>query len=290
MDVDTYAEYLKTRGHKVVQTDSCYWRSEDGFFFASVPSHRLIEPARIEMLKVFFEGKAVGIRYPAPPTSNSDKDSYQIVCSNPSYDFGSLHQKARNQTRRGLENCQVRQIDFDYLADHGEPLIIESFERQGRIRTGNPGAFQRHCNSWKSVEGFEVWGAFIEDELTAFMIVQLLEDFCHIEWIYSSGRYLRAYPNNALVFTVTKEMLSRPGISQVSYGLEPLKSLQGLARFKLRMGYEKRPLKQRVVFNPLLKPFFNRATYPLLAAYAQRQPQSEFWQKVEGVMRICRGV
>jgi len=289
MNAAEFAEFWQIQGNKVIETKSCYWYNPHPLFFMSLPFHRLVTPSRSELAKVLLQGPSVAVRFPTVP-NGTGKEGGLFICSDRNYDLSSLHQKARNQTRRGLENCTVEQVDFGYLAEHGHTLNEETFQRQGRDpHRITEKQWHRYCEAASQTHDFEAWGAFVKGHLAAFMVTALVEDCFNILHQSSSADYLAYYPNNALIFTVTKLKLSCPEVGYVSYGLKSLDDTGGLDHFKLRMGFELKPFKDCIVFNPLLKPFFLFGGNRVIEWMARRHPESDLWRKASRAIDIAKG-
>ena len=85
------------------------------------------------------------------------------------------------------------------------------------------------------------------DRLAAFLIAVTVGDCVYLPVLKSASAHLSEYPNNAVVYTLTRDALDRPGVKEVSWGLESLlPSLAGLERFKDGMGFRRRPIGQRI--------------------------------------------
>ena len=61
------AEFFRSLGHQIVQTESCIWYSSQRFLFKNLPIHRNVDPSRAELAKVMFRGAALVVRYPGTP-------------------------------------------------------------------------------------------------------------------------------------------------------------------------------------------------------------------------------
>jgi hypothetical protein len=213
-----------------------------------------------------------------------------IVCSDKNYDITSVDAKyARRQTRRGLENFEIRQLDFMELACQNN-INIDTLIRQGR----KPGIWtdkrwKRYCMSANGLSGLEAWGAFYGSNLAAFMVAYQMDDYFEILHHSSATEYLHLYPNNALVFFVTKLKLSSMEINHVSYGPQSLDAPDSLETFKYRMGFQQLPMKQGIVFHPLVKPFINNITYKFIQRISVTST-SDFWRKLEGIFRFYREI
>jgi len=102
------------------------------------------------------------------------------------------------------------------------------------------------CSRFNDIEA---WGAYAGNDLAAYITVQLYDDGCaRIRSHTSDSRYLRFKPNNALIFTVTKNLLSRNDINHVVYGGKS--SDPHLEHFKENMGFFKKKAYQFTFFSP----------------------------------------
>jgi len=273
-----FAEFFLRQGQRVIETRSCFWYSHRPFLYMSLPYYRPVSPSQWELARVLLGGPAVGLRFP----TGLDKSSKQIgilVCEDRGYDFASLHKKSRTATRRGLENCEVKPLDFAYLAQHGQRLNEETFQRQGRsLRTMTESQWRRYCQAASEMPDFEAWGAWVKGQLASFSVLAHVEDWIFFQWGSSATEHLNYKPNNALTFIVTKSKLSDPRVSCVCYGAESALTLS-LDAYKLRMGFQRRVFGERIVVNPLLQPALSLGGRRLIEWAARTHPESEIWRR-----------
>lgn len=287
MKPENFGEFLSRQGHRVIKTESCYWYDAQPGFFFYFPYHRLITPGKEEFKRLFLKGFCLGMRF-FTPTNSYGKESYLIKCSHKDYDITSVDAKyARRQTRRGLEQFEIKKLDFNSLASQGIPAVYDTMSRQGR----DPGIWNKkrwhqYCSAAEGLDGFEAWGAFQDDQLAAFILGFQMEDHFTILHHSSVTEYLRLYPNNALVFYLTKLKLQTAGVNHVFYGPESLDAPSSLDQFKFRMGFEKIFIKQRIVFSPVLKPFVNRISYKLVQTISNSKPESDTFRKLRGIIQF----
>jgi hypothetical protein len=194
----------------------------------------------------------------------------------------------RNYTRRGLENCSVERVDFGYLAQRGHQLNVESFERQGRdATTMTESEWYRYCEAASGIPGFEAWGAWVRGDLAAFVVAALVEDCSCMHHQSAATRYLPLFPNHALNFTVTREVLARPEVNSVCYGQDSLVT-PGIDTYKSRMGFERRLFGERIVLNPLLQPILSLGGRRIIEWAARRRPESRIWRKASLLLMQSR--
>jgi len=283
---DIYSDWLRAQGQRVLRTESSYWHSGGGGVFQAFPFHWEIEPTKKDLAELFYRHRVVAIRYSAPAGSLRGVESYHVVRSSGPYDLDSLSHWARKNVRRGLKNCVVEPVPVERFINEGWALRTDSLDRQGRDTGETFDKWQERILNAARFEGFEFWGACVGERLGAILLtfrmsecVTLILQQCHRE-------FLREHVNNALSFTVTQHMLAEPGIESIFYGMESLDAPRSVDEFKFRMGYTAKPVRQCVVFNPLVAPLMNRASYGVLKALARRYPSNRTFSKAAGILRV----
>jgi hypothetical protein len=134
--------------------------------------------------------------------------------------------------------------------------------------------------------GFEAWGALVDNRLVASLFTFQMEGCCEMISQQCHRDYLNARVNNALSFVVTETMINRTGITSVFYSLQSLDAPASVDQFKFRMGYTARPVRQRVVFRPLLTPVLNRASYAAVNRLCEYKPDNPLFSKARGMLRF----
>jgi hypothetical protein len=287
MDGGAYAGFLRAIGHRVVETPSAHWYDASRFFFLSAPPHRLYSPASEELRDVLHHFPCMGVRF-AAPLVGSGKLSYQIVCANRTYGLESLSANVRSKVRRGLKRCEVRPVPLAVIATAGRRAHQDTLARQGRDGVLSGGKWDQFWAAAAATPGFEGWGAWSGDVLAAFLVSVTFNEGVEFLLARSCSDELGAYPNNALIFTVAEEMLVRRGAPEITFGLESLEPVGPLDEFKFGMGFARRPLRQRVVFHPVLRALLRHSPVrALLRRWTERRgPDAVFWRKAAGLLRF----
>lgn len=192
----------------------------------------------------------------------------------------------RTKVRKGLRCTRVEPISFDMLANQGWELRLETLIRQGRANAESKFWWETMCLNAKDLPGFEAWGAFFDGKLVAAVYVFICESTGNILYHQSLTGCLKHKVNNALTFTVTKDLLSRPEVSKVFYGLHSLDAPPSVDSFKFEMSYIARPVRQRVVFHPSFQSVVNPLTHSLLVMSRKVLPSNPTLAKAEGMFRF----
>jgi Acetyltransferase (GNAT) domain len=285
---EAFAHFLACTGHRVLRGAGTYWYDASPGFFLSLPSHRLLAPSAEELRGLLRHQPIAGIRFPAP-LEGPGKLSYQIVCDTRGYGLDSLSGNARSKVRRGLRRCAVAPVAFSAIAAEGVAADRDTLARQGREVRLPGAAWHRYWEAAAVTPGMEGWAVYVGGSMAAFLISVQFDDSVEFLLARSRSDCLDAYPNNALIFEVAREMLGRRGLRQITFGLESLEPVGPLDQFKFGMGFRAAPLRQRVVFHPLLRVLLQpRAPRAWVCRFAEgRGTASGFWRKALGLLRFA---
>lgn len=254
MNIEDFVEFLKLSGRKTIRSESGYWYDAGGGVYLSIPHHETRNPTAEELQELFRKHRILGVKYSANPGTRGKPGGVYILRDR-SYNLLSLPRKTRAAVRQGLKNCSVREIGFDYLNEHGMPLNLDTLKRQGRDDPlfSQPDRWEQFCNAGRQVEGASAWGAFVDDQLAAYLMAFIVNECFWILHSTCRTELMPLHPNHALQYTVIQEMISKPEIELICGGNVAILDLQGLRSFKMRMGYEIMPVSLVVIFHPVLK-------------------------------------
>jgi hypothetical protein len=283
---EIFAEWLRRQGYRVIRTASSFWYEASSRVYQAIPYHWLITPTEEELDQFLKKEQAIALRYSTPITASKGQASYHVVLNERTYDLNILPKKARYDVRKGLSYANIEPISFPRLAEEGWASRIETLARQGRSGAESQQWWERLCLSAEGLPGFETWGALHKGKLVASLVAFTMDGCTSILYQQSLTDQLKYGVNNVLTYAFTTEVLSKVGVSRIFYGLHSLDAPASVDEFKFRMGYMAKPVRQRVVFNPWLKPFFNRASYALIRRLRNLRPGNPTLAKTEGMFRF----
>ncbi len=285
MNVETFAEWLRRQGHQVIRTPSSYWYEAGPRVFQAFPYHWLIQPSAGELRGLTLGRGIAALRYSTPLDAPQGMVSYHVVLRGP-YTLDMLRAQARNGVRRGLSRFKVERIAFERLAGEGWSLQADTLERQERTKSMDQAEWQRICRAADGLPGFEAWGAICDGELAAALLTARIDDRWCVPYALSRSKFLREHVNNALFYAVCCDLLARKGVAEIFFTLQSLDAPESVDEFKFRMGLQPVPVRQRVVFHPLLRPLATRRSYAFLLGRLDRDPGNPLLAKAEGMLRF----
>ena len=285
---EPFAHFLAGTGHRILRGAGTYWYDASPRFFLSLPSHQLLVPSADALRALLRNQPCAGLRFPAP-LDGPGKLSYQIVCDTPDYGIESLGANSRSKVRRGLRRCEVRPVTFGTIAAQGLAADRDTLLRQGRAVRLDGAAWQGFWSAAEATAGMEGWAAYVGGEMAAFLVSMQFDDSAEFFLARSRSDCLVAYPNNALIFEAARTMLVERRLRQVTFGLESLEPVGPLDQFKFGMGFRPAPLRQRVVFHPVLRRLLQpRGVRALVCRHAAARGRGAgFWRKALGLVRFA---
>lgn len=285
MNADVFAEWMRRQGYRVVRTESSYWYNAAPGVFQAFPYHWVITPTDSEIRNLMFRHGALAVRYSAPIAFPLGLASYHILLREP-YSLDLLKAHTRNGIKAGLSHFKIEQISFERLAADGWALQHDTLERQGRLRSMSQAAWERLCRAACDLEGFEAWAATKDGALAAAVIIVRVQSIFSVPFAMSHRQYMAEHVNNALFYSVCKELLGRQGTECIFFTVQSLDAPANVDEFKFRMGFQHEIVRQRVDFHPLVRPFASTFTHGLARRVLRRDPTNPMIAKAEGMLRF----
>jgi hypothetical protein len=285
MNTEIFAEWLTRQGHRIVRTQSSFWYDPAPRILQAFPYHQVIKPSPQELRRLLLREQAMALRYFTPFDYPGGVISYHVVRDDDPYELESLNPKARNKVRRGLRDCQVRPITLEQMMREGWQLQFDTLQRHGRTDSLSHSTWRAIFLTAADLPDFEAWGAFVDGQLAANVLIATVYDVCYLLYQCSHQKFFKKAANNALVYIVTRELLARPGVKKIFYSTHSLDAPASVDDFKFSMDYVPRPYRQHIQFHPYLAFLFNTPTYRMLRWLSQRV-HNNVLSKAEGMIHF----
>ncbi len=285
MNTEIFAEWLRRQGYQIYHTASSAWYDAGPRVLQAIPYHEVITPEPEEIRDLMMRHGIVAVRYSTPLDFPGGMVSYHVVLRLP-YELEQLKSQTRNGVRRGLEHFRIERIPFERLATQGWALQYDTLVRQDRLRSMNQEQWTRLCRSAEGLDGFEAWAATSGGELAGALIVCRVGDLFDVPYAMSRSCCLRDHVNNALFYSVSRDILQREGISGIFFTVQSLDAPANVDEFKFRMGFELKVVRQRVDFHPFARLFATPTIHTWANKLLQRDPSNPFLAKAEGMLHF----
>ncbi len=252
MDAEGLRAFFERVGYRTLTSPSAVWYEAGPRFLLSLPSHRAVSVPEEEARELLHREKLAGLRY-ISDERDGGRESFQIVASGSDYGLERLSGNSRSKVRRGLKRNEVRRTSGAEVSEHAETAFRETLARQGRASEAAIATWRRLMKAADEEPGIEIWSAWHEGELASYLLVMFLDDVVEFYQARSRNELLRHYPNNALIFTLAEDLLARRGVREITFGIESPEDVAELDAFKYSLGFVHKPIRQKVIFHPLLR-------------------------------------
>jgi hypothetical protein len=285
MDSENFAEWMRRQGRQVYRTESSWWYEAGPRTLQAFPYFWLIQPSEAELRKLMLTRGILSLRYSAPLEAPEGKASYHIELQSP-YSLEMLKPQARNGVKKGRGCFSVEPIPFARLAEEGWCLQRDTLERQDRLDSMQHETWRQICLAAEGLPGFQAWAAIADGELAGALFTTRIDDVVCVPYALSRSKYLSQHVNNVLFFNTTCNLLAQPGVNRVFLTVQSLDAPESVDEFKFRMSFTARPVRQRVVLNPLVTPLASSFGRKILDRLLKRYPNSNYLNKTEGMVRF----
>jgi hypothetical protein len=287
LDAAGLAAFYRRSGVRVAESESSWWYEAAPRFLLAIPSHRPLHLPDAEARDLIRREKLAGLRYICDPRDGG-RPSFQLVCDTAGYNLDKLSANCRSKIRRGLGRNEIRRVTGAELASVAERAFVETMERQNRASTAAVETWKKMLAAADSEPAIEIWTAWHEGEFACYLVCVLIDDVCEFFQARSSNPMLKHYPNNALIYTLTEEMLVRRGLREVTFGIESPEPVEELDQFKLQMGFRKKPVHQRVIFHGALKAAFAIGPVRRMLISMGSKPEADVrLRKAAGILKFA---
>lgn len=289
MHADIFAEWVLRQGHKLYRSASSYWFEAGPHTYQAFPYHWVINPQPGELEEVLKRCKAVALRCSTPANSACGYPSYHVVQDDKNYNLCNMHKTTRRNVRCGMKRFKIEEISIQEYADSSWQLQIDTVERQKRDEFIPEMEWRRRYRAAADLPGFYAWGAVGDGKIVATMFAFISEGCCQLISTQCDRAYLKSKVNNALAFVATRDVFENKSAEYVFYALQSLDAPDSVDEFKLRMGFKIKPVRQRVVIHPKLRPLANTFSYRCIKALLKPMPGNQFLSKGAGVLKFYLG-
>jgi hypothetical protein len=198
--------------------------------------------------------------------------------------------KERSKVRQGLQRFEIRSARPEEMLRQGSQLNLETMKRQGRYdpEFGDPRRFRRLVEAAFAIPEVRIFAAFDGRRMAAYLITCRDAGCLHLLAQMSRLADLKAGPNSALTYEVTRAGAEDPSLRAVCYGSLSLVPAPGLHQYKLKFGYEVVPHSSVVVLHPRLEWILKSSPALSLMSLARRlRPENQTLQRAEMTLRAA---
>jgi len=289
-----FAEYQLSLGNPIFRSNSVnqVWVRGNRSDLQRFPLECTDEVNRKTFNKLLKERTIWIANYLVEPSNTDRANCFNYICEDSGYNVDNFSSaRARRDIRRGLRNFNIRLCNNEELASKGYNAYKDTAIRHNYSVPDRNKYFQ---NTKKlSSQFYDIWGAWDDAGLMAWMTVIKIDDWAMIESARSCTQALKKSPNDALIYSATKYLMNDEKRKYITYGLSSIQAdvnELSMHRYKIKVGYKAIPMCRKFAVHSLLHPL----VYPKISSWTLEKlakffPRYAKLRKIAGISRILSG-
>jgi hypothetical protein len=254
-----------------------------------LPTFDLTAPSPEEVDQALLGTRALIASYVTEPDATSTANTWLYLCGDRHYSLQQRPAAMRRNVRRASRELVVAPLSSAEVMTYGRRAFCDTRWRNA-LDDGSLTGFHRYFARYVGLPGREYLGAWRDGQLAGFVTIVRVDDWAELG-LFSMTSMLPYRPNDALLYAALSRYLTAPDCRVVCYGLrsiEPGFTSSGLHRFKVKVGFEAKPVHRAFVLRRGLRPLANRLTlrsalFTIDAALRMR-PRNRRLKKLGGVL------
>lgn len=256
MEIHEFVELNKKMGHRVVSTDNVSWLIRDDKTALSIPTLVDVTPSLSELEQVH----KLGVRLISFKTQLANKNTFEYIFKGNSYNLDEFDSKIRNQIRKGLKSCVVKNAQLNDLVASGFKINQQTLARQQRSINYlvNKEEWQKYISVLSGYDDVVIKGAYVDGNLIAYAVFIKVLGKYYIYHPFMDHAFSASNPMNAILFDFINEVISADGEIEISYGLASYMEQKGLDKFKKGMLFTEVECTRIISIEPKIALLFNK--------------------------------
>jgi hypothetical protein len=285
-----FAELYERLGLSFVIVNGKMWSSYKRMIVPVGPPHldySISENKSAQLFRYFPEAVLVRHTGGFEPEKRLEDGWYAVISEN-CQDLESLSSKTRSEIRRGLKNCVVRQVEANYIAEHGYNVYLAAFERyQGIEVPASETNFKKDIRTKNSFDDLlHYWAVFHQDKLVAFATNRVYgTEAIDYSIITFDPKYLKLYPSYALIYSMNRYYLVERRYSYVNDGFRSIYHESNIQQYLIKkFSFKKMNVKLNITYKNLIH-YLIYFTFPFRKILGEYNHKLKALYKLEEIRR-----
>jgi hypothetical protein len=165
---------------------------------------------------------------------------YSYVCDTVDYDLDKIESSnTRYKVRRCLKACDIRPIDFPWLAEHGYETYRNAVSRYANYAPVSEEHFRRTTAALVRRPRLSAYGAFAGDRLAAFGVLCDCGRTIRVSTTKFDPNFSEIRPMYGLYYVMARDSLRAGRYQYIDNGTRPLMHETDMWEFLRRLGWRK---------------------------------------------------
>jgi hypothetical protein len=225
----------------IMWTDNIPWFYENKLLKPLTMPHKISNVDRKKVREII-KSKSALVAYWTDNWDLGETEWWWTSCDDKEYDVENIEDKrGRRDVRKGIRECSVKKMIPEEFVKSTYPVYSNAYNsyKYHNLRNFSADQYREYIFNKSSFNGYELWGAFINERLAAYASVVILDDAVLIESAKSDPELQNHCPNNALFYIITKHYLNERNKKYITNGPRTLFHPTNINDMLIRMGYRK---------------------------------------------------
>ncbi len=211
------------------------------------------------------------------------KNTYEFILDANDYNIERFAKKIRNRIRKSLQNCTFSKPTLSDLMTFGLAINQQTLKRQHlNIKSfTDPVLWKNYVTPLFTSDDVIILGAYYAGRMVGYLVVIELEGkFIIMHAFIDRNDSETTDPMNGLLYTMVNQIIEKNKAAKISYGIDSIRDLPELNRFKNNMLFNRVPVSRVYLLNPLLIPFVRLFIYIMIGLLGKKNFRNDLIRKI----------
>jgi hypothetical protein len=217
------------------------------------------------------------------------KNTYEFILETTDYNIEKFAKKIRNRIRKSIQNCTFGRPTLSDLMTYGLAINQQTLKRQHlKVKTlTDPGLWEKYITPLLSNRDVVILGAYYADRMVGYLVaIELEGKFILTHAFIDRNDSETTDPMNGLLYTLINQIIEKDQRIRISYGIDSIRDLQELNRFKNNMLFDRVPVSRAYLLNPLAIPFIRLILFISIGLIGKKNIKNDLIRKM---IRLYQG-
>lgn len=240
-------------GQLAISRHNTLWQAAGRFSIVTFPSNQRVAASKRDIQQLLLDCGRLAAVF-CPRTGQGVRVAeYWLEAKD--YGLQTLQRQFRRHVREHADRFVSRELSWQEMASGAPVIHADVAERRGQTTAAwtNPQRWADVCRVAGGTEGLTAHGCLIQDQLAGYVVAWRTQGVCHGVLINRSSRFDKLRSGNVLIYTFSREQISRADTAAINLGRSWYPANINLDRFKRHAGYAERDTTLAVVLHPRLE-------------------------------------
>jgi len=276
-------------GLNIIEAGGVNWVVSDNGIAINTPSIEAIDCSSINISEVVSKGAKAAL-FIVDSCDNHISNSAEYIFQGDSYTLDIFKGKIRNQIKKGLKSCVIKQPTHKDLKTYGLNINREILLKQSRDVSylTNDKKWYHYSQTLLSSQDVHCYGAYIDDILIGYVFFIKVGNKYYIYHPYSTREFSKYAPMNALLYTAMNDFLSFEDHIKVTYGLSSFYAKPQLDHFKKGMLFMQVPVCRALMLPKYYSIILNKVGLFVMKKFSCFRKFDVFYEKYSAIYSAHR--